>query len=79
MQPRSYSIQEQTTLIEFDHAARIKRIQHRLVTEGGNAVIVTKAPNIRYLSGFWGYATRAEYSEPRRLIALAIPKSGPPC
>ncbi len=72
------SIQEQITLTKFNYSARIKRIQERLVDEGAQAVIVTKAPNIRYLSGFWGYATRAEYSEPRRLIALVVPKSGNP-
>jgi Xaa-Pro aminopeptidase len=34
--------------------------------------------NIRYLTGYWGYATRAEYFEPRRLIALIVPRSGHP-
>lgn len=65
-------------MIKFDFGSRVKRIQERLATQGGVAAIVTKAPNIRYLTGFWGYATRAEYSEPRRLIALIVPKSGHP-
>ncbi|MDD9731551.1 Xaa-Pro peptidase family protein [Mameliella sp. AT18] len=56
----------------------MKRIQERLTAEGGAAAIITKAPNIRYLSGFWGFVTRAEYSEPRRLVALVVPKDGNP-
>jgi Xaa-Pro aminopeptidase len=65
-------------VINFEYGARIKRIQERLAVDGGIAAIITKAPNIRYLTGFWGYATRAEYSEPRRLIALVVPKVGQP-
>lgn len=65
-------------MIKFDHQARLKRVQERLAAEGGAAAIITKAPNIRYLSGFWGFVTRAEYSEPRRLVALIVPKEGEP-
>jgi len=65
-------------MINFDHAARLKRLQERLTAEGGAAAVITKAPNIRYLTGFWGYVTRAEYSEPRRLTALVVPKDGQP-
>lgn len=65
-------------MINFDFAGRVKRIQERLAAEGGAAAIITKAPNIRYLSGFWGFVTRAEYSEPRRLVALVVPKVGNP-
>lgn len=53
-------------------------MQDRLGAEGGIAAIITKAPNIRYLTGFWGYVTRAEYSEPRRLTALIVPRDGRP-
>jgi Xaa-Pro aminopeptidase len=65
-------------LIIFDHQSRLKRVQKRLADEGGAAAVITKAPNIRYLTGFWGYVTRAEYSEPRRLTALVVPRVGQP-
>jgi Xaa-Pro aminopeptidase len=65
-------------MIAFDHVGRLRKIQNRIVANGGSAAVITKAPNIRYLTGFWGYVTRAEYSEPRRLIALIVPSTARP-
>jgi len=65
-------------MYEFDHAGRIRRFQNVLAAKGVGCGVVTKAANVRYLSGFWGYASRAEYSEPRRLICLIVPQKGKP-
>jgi Xaa-Pro dipeptidase len=65
-------------MLSFDYAGRTRRLQQKASAEGVDAVIVMRPGNIRYLTGFWGYATRAEYSEPRRLIALVVPRDGNP-
>jgi Xaa-Pro aminopeptidase len=65
-------------MYEFDYLGRTRRFQNVLAASGAACGIVTKAANIRYLTGFWGYATRAEYSEPRRLICLVVPQKGKP-
>lgn len=65
-------------MYEFDFAQRISRYQESLRDEGVDYGIVMQPGNIRYLTGFWGYATRAEYFEPGRLICLAVPQSGTP-
>ena len=65
-------------MVTFDYQGRIARYQESLAKLGGAAGLVLKPANVRYLSGFWGYATRAEYSEPRRLIALVVPVKGRP-
>jgi Xaa-Pro aminopeptidase len=62
----------------FDYVGRTGRIQVKAKAEGVDCVIVMRPANIRYLTGYWGYATRAEYFEPRRLIALIVPRSGRP-
>lgn len=54
----------------FDHKKRIKRLQESLKIAGTGTAVVVLPSNIRYLTGFWGYAARAEYFEPRRLICL---------
>ena len=65
-------------MYEFDYVGRTRRFQNVLAANGVACGIVTKAANVRYLSGFWGYASRAEYSEPRRLICLVVPQKGKP-
>lgn len=65
-------------MIAFDYIGRTNRLQEKAKAEGLGCVIVMKPANIRYLTGFWGYATRAEYFEPRRLIALIVPQNGKP-
>lgn len=62
----------------FDYARRIRKFQETLAAQNAIAGVVMRAANIRYLSGFWGFASRAEYSEPRRLTCLIVPKSGTP-
>jgi Xaa-Pro aminopeptidase len=62
----------------FDYVGRTRRFQDVLAAQGVACGLVMKAANIRYLTGFWGYATRAEYSEPRRLICLVVPQKGKP-
>ncbi|PWE53706.1 hypothetical protein DEM27_24525 [Metarhizobium album] len=62
----------------FDHKKRIMRLQESLKAAGTGAAIVILPSNIRYLTGFWGYAARAEYYEPRRLTCVVIPKNGRP-
>ena len=62
----------------FDHKKRIARYQESLKATGIGTAIVMLPANIRYLTGFWGYAARAEYFEPRRLICVAIPQQGQP-
>ena len=47
-------------MYEFDYAGRTRRFQNVLAAKGVGCGIVTKAANVRYLSGFWGYASRAE-------------------
>lgn len=56
----------------FDHKKRIKRLQESLKIAGTGTAVVVLPSNIRYLTGFWGYAARAEYFEPRRLICLVV-------
>lgn len=65
-------------MASFDHEGRITRYQASLVGQDAGCGIVLKPANVRYLCGFWGYATRAEYSEPRRLICLVVPAHGAP-
>ncbi|MGV9802944.1 M24 family metallopeptidase [Mycobacterium sp. NPDC003449] len=65
-------------MYEFDFAQRIRRYQQSLRDEGVDYGIVMQPGNIRYLTGFWGYATRAEYFEPGRLICLTVPQNGTP-
>ena len=62
----------------FDYKSRIARYQESLRQDGASCGFVLRPPNVRYLTGFWGYATRAEYSEPRRLICLIVPARGAP-
>lgn len=50
-------------MFKFDYEARIRRYQEVLREEGVDFAITISAANVRYLTGFWGYATRAEYSE----------------
>src|SRR4029077_19261098 len=65
-------------MYEFDYVRRIRGLQEKMKSEDVVCCIVMRPGNIRYLTGFWGYATRAEYSEPRRLIALIVPANGQP-
>jgi Xaa-Pro aminopeptidase len=65
-------------MVTFDYPGRIARYQASLAEQGAIAGLVLKPANVRYLCGFWGYATRAEYSEPRRLICLVVPARGRP-
>src|SRR6266700_1240605 len=65
-------------MISFDYVGRTGRVQGSAKAEGVDCAIVMRPANIRYLTGYWGYATRAEYFEPRRLIALIVPRSGRP-
>lgn len=65
-------------MYEFDFEGRLKRYQDSLKEEGVDYAIVLQPANIRYLTGFWGYATRAEYFEPGRLICLTVPQEGTP-
>lgn len=62
----------------FDYSRRIKRFQDSLKSEGVGCAIVIHPANIRYLTGFWGYAARAEYFEPRRIICVVVPQTGRP-
>lgn len=62
----------------FDIQKRIKRYQDSLKAEGIGCAIVMLPANVRYLTGFWGYATRAEYFEPRRLLCFVVPQQGQP-
>ena len=65
-------------MYDFDYVGRTRRFQDVLAAKGISCAFVTRAANVRYLTGFWGYATRAEYSEPRRLICLVVPQKGKP-
>src|SRR5262247_545484 len=65
-------------MYQFDYVGRTRRFQNLLAAKGIACGIVTKPANIRYLTGFWGFATRAEYSEPRRLICLVVPQKARP-
>lgn len=65
-------------MYDFDYERRIRRYQNALREEGTDYSIVLRPGNVRYLSGFWGYATRAEYFEPGRLTCLVVPQSGTP-
>ncbi len=65
-------------MYEFDYKGRIRKYQERLQQGGTACAVVMKPGNLRYLSGFWGYSTRAEYFEPRRLICLVVPARGQP-
>jgi Xaa-Pro dipeptidase len=62
----------------FDHEKRIKRYQDSLKAEGVGCAVVMLPANVRYLTGFWGYAARAEYFEPRRLLCVVVPQRGRP-
>lgn len=62
----------------FDHTKRIRRFQDSLKADGIGCAIVMLPSNLRYLTGFWGYAARAEYFEPRRLLCFVVPRSGQP-
>lgn len=75
--PRDNDVTEKD-MYEFDYEGRIGRVQAALREEGVNYAVVLRPGNIRYLTGFWGYATRAEYFEPRRLLCLVVPQSGTP-
>jgi Xaa-Pro aminopeptidase len=65
-------------MYQFDYVGRTRRFQSVLGQKGVSCAVVTKAANVRYLTGFWGYASRAEYSEPRRLICLVVPQNAKP-
>ena len=65
-------------MYEFDYTGRTRRFQNVLAANGVSCAIVMKPANIRYLTGFWGFATRAEYSEPRRLICVVVPQKAKP-
>ncbi|MGO4587149.1 M24 family metallopeptidase [Arthrobacter sp. 2RAF6] len=65
-------------MYQFDFTGRLKRYQETLREEGVDFGIVMLPGSIRYLTGFWGYATRAEYFEPGRLICLTVPQDGTP-
>jgi Xaa-Pro dipeptidase len=65
-------------MFDFDYKRRIGRYQEVLRKEGTDYSILLQPGNVRYLSGFWGYATRAEYFEPGRLTCLVVPQSGRP-
>lgn len=65
-------------MYDFDYKRRIRRYQETLREEGVDFSIVLQPGNLRYLSGFWGYTTRAEYFEPGRLTCLVVPQSGTP-
>lgn len=65
-------------MYEFDYVGRTRRFQDVLDAKGVSCGLVMKAANVRYLTGFWGYATRAEYSERRRLICLVVPQDAKP-
>jgi Xaa-Pro dipeptidase len=65
-------------MVVFDYVGRTKRVQDKIKAEGMGAAIIMRPANIRYLTGYWGYATRAEYFEPRRLIALIVPANAKP-
>jgi Xaa-Pro dipeptidase len=62
----------------FDHKKRIERFQESLKAEGVGCAIVIHPINVRYLTGFWGYAARAEYFEPRRILCVVVPQRGRP-
>jgi Xaa-Pro aminopeptidase len=62
----------------FDYPKRIRRFQDSLKAEGVGCAIVMVPANVRYLTGFWGYATRAEYFEPGRLLCVVVPQNGQP-
>lgn len=62
----------------FDHKKRIERFQESLKAEGVGCAIVIHPANVRYLTGFWGYAARSEYYEPRRIICVVVPQRGRP-
>jgi Xaa-Pro dipeptidase len=62
----------------FDHEKRIKRYQESLRADGIGFAVLMHPANIRYLTGFWGYAARAEYFEPRRLTCVVVPQRGRP-
>ena len=62
----------------FDHEKRIKRFQETLKAEGVGCAILIHPINVRYLTGFWGYAARAEYYEPRRIVCVVVPQRGRP-
>ena len=65
-------------MYEFDYTGRTRRFQNVLAANGVSCAIVMKPANIRYLTGFWGFAARAEYSEPRRLICVVVPQKAKP-
>ena len=65
-------------MVAFDYVGRTKRVQDKAKAEGVTCAIIMRPANIRYLTGYWGYATRAEYFEPRRLIALIVPANAKP-
>ena len=65
-------------MVAFDYVGRTKRLQDKTQAEGVGCAIIMRPANIRYLTGYWGYATRAEYFEPRRLIALIVPVGARP-
>src|SRR5215831_18654021 len=65
-------------MVVFDYVGRTKRVQDKAKAEGVACCIIMRPANIRYLTGYWGYATRAEYFEPRRLIALIVPANAKP-
>lgn len=65
-------------MYEFDFEGRLRRYQATLREEGVDFAIIMQPGSLRYLTGFWGYATRAEYFEPGRLICLTVPQNGTP-
>ncbi|RYH29869.1 MAG: aminopeptidase P family protein, partial [Alcaligenaceae bacterium] len=75
---QSPQMEETQAMYEFDYKGRITRYQAALQNEGVDFGIVLRTGNIRYLTGFYGYATRAEYFEPRRLLCLVVPQNGTP-
>jgi Xaa-Pro dipeptidase len=76
--PQNNHSTKEKIMYEFDFAGRLSRYQESLRNEGIDYGIVMQPGNIRYLTGFWGYATRAEYFEPGRLICLTVPQNGTP-
>jgi Xaa-Pro dipeptidase len=65
-------------MYKFNHEKRILRFQESLKAEGVGFAVVMRPANVRYLTGFWGYATRAEYFEPMRLLCVVVPQQGRP-
>jgi Xaa-Pro aminopeptidase len=59
-----------------ESAARVARLQAAMADDGLDALLLTDAANVRYVTG--GYAADVLWSSPTRILAAVVPRDGDP-